>query len=63
MARRRLSDKRHEEQWVRAAAYGLDKLIYPVVGKADAFLKAQIVDGITGISYIGPSGIDTFTSA
>ena len=58
-----LSNQRHQQQRILAAAYSLDKLIHPVIDKADAFLKAQIVDGVTGISYIGPSGTDIFTTA
>src|SRR5262249_23930108 len=33
-----------------------DPCITPVVTKANNFLKGQVVDGVTGIVYTGPSG-------
>ena len=35
---------------------GTDACIAAVVGKADAFLSGQVVDGVTGIKYTGPGG-------
>jgi hypothetical protein len=44
-----------------------DPCIWPVINKADAFLKAQLVTyaGITatGINYVGPSGTYTLSAA
>jgi hypothetical protein len=37
--------------------------ILQAVADADAFLKGQIVNGVTGINYIGPSGKYTLTAA
>jgi hypothetical protein len=37
--------------------------ILQAVADADAFLKAQIVQGVTGITYVGPSGKYTLNAA
>ncbi len=37
-------------------ANGTDACIAAVVTKADAFLSGQVVDGVTGINYVGPAG-------
>ena len=42
---------------------GTDACIAAVVGKADTFLSGQVVDGVTGINYTGPSGNYTLTAA
>ena len=44
-------------------ANGADTCIAPIIAKADAFLSGQVVDGVTGINYIGPSGTYTLTAA
>jgi hypothetical protein len=42
---------------------GANSCIAPIIAKADAFLSGQVVDGVTGINYVGPSGTYTLTSA
>jgi hypothetical protein len=37
--------------------------ILQAVADADAFLKGQVVNGVTGINYTGPSGSYNLTSA
>src|SRR5215207_6274988 len=44
-------------------ANGTGACISPIITKADAFLSGQVVDGVTGISYTGPSGTYTLTTA
>src|SRR5215208_6340119 len=44
-------------------AKGTGACISPVITKADAFLSGQVVDGVTDISYSGPSGTYTLTTA
>jgi len=44
-------------------ANGANTCIAPVIAKADAFLSGQVVDGVTGINYVGPSANYTLTTA
>jgi hypothetical protein len=46
---------------------GADNCINPIIGKVDAFLKGQTVDGVPGLTvntpYIGPSGTYSLSDA
>ena len=46
---------------------GADNCINAIIGKADAFLKCQTVDGVPGLTvntpYIGPTGTYSLTDA
>jgi len=42
---------------------GANSCIAPIIAKADAFLSSQVVDGVTGINYTGPSGTYSLTTA
>jgi hypothetical protein len=44
-------------------ANGSDTCISTTIGKADAFLSGGVADGVTGVTYIGPSGTYSLTSA
>jgi hypothetical protein len=42
---------------------GSSSCIAPTIAKADAFLSGQVVNGVTGINYTGPSGKYTLSTA
>jgi hypothetical protein len=44
-------------------ANGADTCINPAIARADSFLSGGTVDGVSGVSYTGPTGTFSLTSA